>query len=558
MPRSKRTGRTATVIVPMVNSPELSVRVGYIASEQRRAYNRAVEWLNREPSLALMKSGGLSIPRHRSLQGRISELRDPKSPQHEPSWTGAPRWVHNAGVSLAYRANARFMEDQRKRLWEIRKIEDQRHKWAANPLWSKKGWKNLRMEERRYARLTRVHRRTLAFRSRKHGTQTLEVDNNQAFHVTPDRMSIWIGTPKTGGFRIPLRRALPAGTHVCSFRLVELRRNRRGVKNRRLADIQYETHVAVMCAEATPRASAEALDEVVGVDVGVMRAWSTSDGRVFRHDGPRGCQCPRAQGKTGGRHGRFQHRRHCDYGRPKALQAKAITKPGGSTRSLRKVSKRRRKLERQRREMLRIRSADRDRAFTAHAQTLLDRTDPPIQMVAVEGLRRRDMMAAAKGGPAVHGQKVRQKAGLNRSLAEMASGSTVAILQREAAKRGIPVVAVDPAYSSRTCARCGHESRENRKSQAVFECVACGWSANADHNAARVIADRAYRQQGGPAALAGVPLNGRADNPSRHGGGPGPPAVEAQDSTPVAAVRGESQGTGRRGERRGTPCRSRR
>lgn len=271
--------------------------------------------------------------------------------------------MHNAGASLAHRANARFMDDMRKRLGQIRRIEDRRHRWAANPPRSERDWDRLRREERRYARLTRPHWRTLAFRSRKHGSQTLEVDNNTAFRVTPDRMSLWIGTPKTGGFRIPLRRALPAGAEVRTFRLVELRRNRRGVKNRRLADIWYEAHVALMYPEATPRVSPQSPAEVVGVDVGVKRAWATSDGQVFRHDGPRGCHCPRPPTRPHGRRGRFHHRRRCDYGRPKALQAGTIAKPGGSRRSLRRLSRRRQKLERQRREVLRIRSADRDRAF---------------------------------------------------------------------------------------------------------------------------------------------------------------------------------------------------
>lgn len=63
MPRRTRTGRTATIILPVVNSPELSVRIGQLAAQQRRAYNQAVEWLNREPHLSLMKSGGADIPR---------------------------------------------------------------------------------------------------------------------------------------------------------------------------------------------------------------------------------------------------------------------------------------------------------------------------------------------------------------------------------------------------------------------------------------------------------------------------------------------------------------
>jgi putative transposase len=46
------------------------------------------------------------------------------------------------------------------------------------------------------------------------------------------------------------------------------------------------------------------------------------------------------------------------------------------------------------------------------------------------------------------------------------------------------VVAVKPAHTSQRCAVCGHTGPENRKSQAVFKCRACGHEANADVNAA--------------------------------------------------------------------------
>lgn len=36
------------------------------------------------------------------------------------------------------------------------------------------------------------------------------------------------------------------------------------------------------------------------------------------------------------------------------------------------------------------------------------------------------------------------------------------------------VVKVNPAYSSQTCSKCNHTSKENRKTQNLFECVSCG------------------------------------------------------------------------------------
>jgi len=47
---------------------------------------------------------------------------------------------------------------------------------------------------------------------------------------------------------------------------------------------------------------------------------------------------------------------------------------------------------------------------------------------------------------------------------------------------------VPPAYTSQRCPACGHVARDNRESQAVFLCTACGFACNADVNAARNIA----------------------------------------------------------------------
>jgi putative transposase len=45
------------------------------------------------------------------------------------------------------------------------------------------------------------------------------------------------------------------------------------------------------------------------------------------------------------------------------------------------------------------------------------------------------------------------------------------------------VVKVNPAYSSQTCSKCNHTSKENRKTQSLFECVKCNFSMNADEQA---------------------------------------------------------------------------
>ncbi|MCP1715682.1 IS605 OrfB family transposase [Methanocalculus alkaliphilus] len=64
---------------------------------------------------------------------------------------------------------------------------------------------------------------------------------------------------------------------------------------------------------------------------------------------------------------------------------------------------------------------------------------------------------------------------------------------------GIPVYLVDPQYTSQQCSCCGYTSRENRKTQSDFFCIKCGYSDNADINAAKNIASRADVNQ--PIAL---------------------------------------------------------
>ena len=66
-------------------------------------------------------------------------------------------------------------------------------------------------------------------------------------------------------------------------------------------------------------------------------------------------------------------------------------------------------------------------------------------------------------------------------------------VEYKARRAGVPVVLVDPRYSSQTCAVCGHCERANRKSQSEFVCKHCGHSTNADRNAACNLRERGER-----------------------------------------------------------------
>lgn len=62
------------------------------------------------------------------------------------------------------------------------------------------------------------------------------------------------------------------------------------------------------------------------------------------------------------------------------------------------------------------------------------------------------------------------------------------LLTYKAEEVGIRVEAVDPRNTSRRCHRCGHIDKNNRKTQADFACISCGYKCHADYNAARNIA----------------------------------------------------------------------
>src|SRR5574343_1014523 len=61
---------------------------------------------------------------------------------------------------------------------------------------------------------------------------------------------------------------------------------------------------------------------------------------------------------------------------------------------------------------------------------------------------------------------------------------------------GVPIVAVDPRNTSRTCPACGHIDKANRKTQDSFLCTSCGLAGRADYFASVNISRR---------ALVGVP-----------------------------------------------------
>jgi len=106
-------------------------------------------------------------------------------------------------------------------------------------------------------------------------------------------------------------------------------------------------------------------------------------------------------------------------------------------------------------------------------------------VIRVEDLNISNMVRSAKGTIDLPGRNVRQKASLDRKILASGWGLLVRRLEDKAPGR---IERVNPAYTSQTCSACGSVHRRSRESQAVFCCRACGFSSNADVNAAINIA----------------------------------------------------------------------
>jgi putative transposase len=141
---------------------------------------------------------------------------------------------------------------------------------------------------------------------------------------------------------------------------------------------------------------------------------------------------------------------------------------------------------------IRAREADRRRDWVEKTTTDLARR---FDTIRVEDLNVRAMMRSARGTIEHPGVRVAQKRRLNRAISRQGWGRLVARLDYKAAGRTERIPA---AYTSQRCSACGHVAPENRKSQAVFACVACNAGpCNADVNAARnIAAGRAVPAQG--------------------------------------------------------------
>ena len=114
-------------------------------------------------------------------------------------------------------------------------------------------------------------------------------------------------------------------------------------------------------------------------------------------------------------------------------------------------------------------------------------------VVFVEELQVRNMSQSVAGTAENPGKQVAQKSGLNKAILDQGWGEFRRQLDYKMAWKGGILFAVPAHYTSQECPCCAHVSKDNRKTQAAFVCVACGYENNADVVGAINVLERGHR-----------------------------------------------------------------
>jgi putative transposase len=101
-------------------------------------------------------------------------------------------------------------------------------------------------------------------------------------------------------------------------------------------------------------------------------------------------------------------------------------------------------------------------------------------IVCIEDLQVRNMSKSAAGMVDQPGRNVRAKSGLNRSILDQGWFEFRRQLEYKQAWRGGWLIAVPPPHTSQECPVCHHTEAGNRRTQAHFRCVVCDFEENAD------------------------------------------------------------------------------
>ena len=72
---------------------------------------------------------------------------------------------------------------------------------------------------------------------------------------------------------------------------------------------------------------------------------------------------------------------------------------------------------------------------------------------------------------------------LRMRLHDVAIHELRSVMEYQLGKYGKKLTLLNPAFTSMTCAKCGHVKKDLTLADRVFVCPKCGWVADRDHNA---------------------------------------------------------------------------
>ena len=81
-------------------------------------------------------------------------------------------------------------------------------------------------------------------------------------------------------------------------------------------------------------------------------------------------------------------------------------------------------------------------------------------------------------------EKADNSAAVRDRYTEASWATLVGMVGCKAAEAGIPLILVDPAFTSRTCSGCGNVKRDLPLSERTYRCGCCGLVMDRDRNAA--------------------------------------------------------------------------
>jgi len=176
--------------------------------------------------------------------------------------------------------------------------------------------------------------------------------------------------------------------------------------------------------------------DCLGVDLGIVNLATDSDGNVYSGQ-------------------QVETKRQWYLKRRTAIQ-KVGTRP--AKRHLKRLAGRQHRFQ-----------TDTNHVISRRLVTQAERTNRALVLEDLKGIRSRTRVLRAE-------QRHRHS---NWSFSQLRQFVTY-----KALLLGIPLVLIDPRYTSQKCSQCGQTERANRVSQASFKCKKCGYTCNADVNAA--------------------------------------------------------------------------